>query len=98
MPVLLAHKAEDLHWLREHHNEVTLTAAADRMGVCVDTLKRLLVKEGLRDFPGAKYQVARQRELLTWERPCISCGSREVRPKNWFFCRPCRSSRGYDDE
>lgn len=98
MPVLLAHKPEDLQWLREHHHEVTLTAAAERMHVCVDTLKRLLVKEGLRDFPGAKYTVARQREVVTWERPCISCRSTEKRPKGWYFCRPCRSARGYDDE
>lgn len=98
MPILLAHSEEDLTWLRANHDKVTLTDAAKRMNVCVDTLKRLLVKEGLREFPGAKYQVARLRYQETWDRPCLACGERQTRPRNWFFCRPCRSSRGYDDE
>lgn len=98
MPILLAYKPEDLQWLREHHHEVTLTAAADRLGVCVDTLKRLLVKEGLRSFDGAKYTLARQHTVEMWDRPCMKCRSSERRPKGYYFCRPCRASMGYDDD
>lgn len=98
MPRVVAHQSDDLQWLRENHTNVTLTDAAARMNVCVDTLKRLLVREGLRDFPGAKYQVARLTQTETWDRPCIQCGRRDTRPRNWFFCRPCRSTRGYEDD
>lgn len=98
MPKVVTYGDGDLAWLRENHEHTTLTDAAARMGVCVDTLKRLLVKQGLRDFPGAKYQVARVHQQDTWDRPCISCGRRDPRPRNWYFCRPCRSSRGYEDD
>ena len=49
--------------------------------MCVDTLKRILVREGLRDFEGAKYVVARKVTVAMWERPCMDCKSTELRPK-----------------
>jgi hypothetical protein len=85
-------------WLTEHHAQVTLTEAARRLDVCVDTLKRILVREGLRDFEGAKYVVARKVTVAMWERPCMDCKSTELRPKNWYYCKKCRSDRGYEDE
>lgn len=98
MPKIASYAEDDLLWLRENHDTVTLTHAADRLGVCIDTLKRLLVKEGLRDFPGAKYQVALVHTVQTWDRACLGCRKRELRPKGWFFCRPCRAKLGYEPD
>lgn len=98
MPKVSVHSDGDLQWLRDNHDKVTLTHAAERLGVCVDTLKRLLVREGLRDFPGAKYQVARQLTVPMWDRACLKCRKTEHRPKGWFFCRSCRSVMGYDSD
>ena len=52
MPKVVTVTDDNMNWLREHHDTVTLTEAAERIGVCVDTLKRILVREGLRDFEG----------------------------------------------
>lgn len=98
MPKVVTVTDDNMNWLREHHDTVTLTEAAERIGVCVDTLKRILVREGLRDFEGAKYVVARKETVTTWERPCMDCGCTQPRPKNWYYCKKCRASRGYDDE
>jgi hypothetical protein len=73
---------------------------AERIGCCVDTLKRALMREGIAEYDGAKYQAAIPRFTDMWTRPCLDCGNPEQRPRNWFYCRPCRSKRGYhnDDE
>jgi hypothetical protein len=87
----------DLTWLRENHNTEPYSEMARRIGCCVDTLKRILVREGLQEFDGAKYQVRRDFEEKQWTRPCMSCGDTHKRPKNWFFCKPCRKDMGYED-
>ncbi len=87
----------DLNWLRQNHDSHPYSELAARIGCCVDTLKRILVREGLQEFDGAKYQVRRDFEEKTWTRPCMSCGCQKKRPKNWFFCRPCRKEMGYED-
>ena len=73
MPRVVEITDDNMTWLTEHHAQVTLTEAARRLDVCVDTLKRILVREGLRDFEGAKYVVARKVTLAMWERPCMDC-------------------------
>jgi hypothetical protein len=87
----------DLDWLRANHDSHSYTELARRFGCCVDTLKRILVREGLQEFDGAKYQVRREFDEKLWARPCMCCSSTELRPKNWFFCRPCRKKMGYED-
>ena len=94
MPKVVNVTDDNMKWLREHHDNVTLTEAADRIGVCVDTLKRILVREGLRDFEGAKYVVARKETVATWERPCMDCGCTEQRPKNWYYCKSAEHREG----
>ena len=98
MPRVVEITDDNMTWRTEHHAQVTLTEAARRLDVCVDTLKRILVREGLRDFEGAKYVVARKVTVAMWERPCMDCKSTELRPKNWYYCKKCRSDRGYEDE
>ncbi len=97
LPKVVRVKDTDLNWLRDNHNKHSYTDMAERIGCCVDTLKRILVREGLQEFDGAKYQVRRDFSGKTWVRPCMSCGDTEERPKNWFFCRPCRKKMGYED-
>lgn len=98
MPKVVQISDDNMHWLSQHHANVTLTEAARKLSVCVDTLKRILVREGLRDFEGAKYVVARKETVNMWTRPCMDCGSTELRPKNWYYCRKCRADRGYEDD
>lgn len=89
---------DNMNWLSKHHADVTLTEAAHKLNVCVDTLKRILVREGLRDFEGAKYVVARKVTVAMWNRACMDCGCTKTRPKNWYYCKKCRADRGYEDE
>mgnify|MGYP001224558597 FL=1 len=88
----------NLRWLRENHRKTTYSDMSDRIGVCVDTLKRILVREGLQEFDGAKYQLRRDVGVAMWNRPCLECSNEELRPKNWFYCRTCRKKRGYEEE
>lgn len=97
MPRTVSVSDADLDWLRSNHDVHSYSDMAQRIGCCVDTLKRILVREGLQEFNGAKYQVRRDFEEKTWSRPCMSCGSKELRPKNWFFCKSCRKQMGYED-
>jgi hypothetical protein len=97
MPRLVPLQPQDIDWLRAHHNTIPIKDMADRIGCCIDTLKRILVREGIQDFAGEKYQVRRDFHEKTWRRPCMGCGDEHPRPKNWYFCRDCRKDIGYDD-
>jgi len=87
----------DKDWLRANHTKQSYNSMARHVGVCSDTLKRILVREGLQEFDGAKYACSRDMHVKTWTRPCNSCGSTETRPKNYYFCTSCRRRMGYDD-
>ena len=62
MPRVVPVSDEDKTWLRKNHKDYTYSDMAQRIGCCVDTLKRILVREGLQEFDGAKYQVRRDFE------------------------------------
>ena len=66
-------KDEDRSWLQERHWQETYPDMALRIGCCVDTIKRILVREGLQEFDGAKYQVKRHNHVRQWSRPCLDC-------------------------
>lgn len=89
---------EDRQWLRQHHHHHSYSVLAQRLGCCTDTLKRILAREGLQEFDSAKYAVCPTRHTKTWSRPCMGCGSTKPRPKNHYFCKPCRRGMGYEDE
>ena len=95
MPKQISISDADLIWLRNEHQNHTYSHMAKRVDCCVDTLKRILVREGLQDFDGAKYQVRVKEEY--WSRPCVNCGSKQKRPKLHYFCKPCRRKMGYID-
>jgi hypothetical protein len=68
---------------------------ADHLNVCVDTLKRILVREGIADFSAAKYVIANSEitKTETWHRPCMNCGSTRPRPKWQYTCNACKKNR-----
>ena len=88
-------KKRELNWLRRNHRRVSYTEQAKRIGVSVDTLKRLLVKHGIAEFDGAKYARPPYEDEARWTRPCIKCGSTEDRPRAYYMCSSCRSKNGY---
>ena len=60
---------------------------ADAIGVCVDTLKRILHRNDIVQFEGAKFQTRSGYEM--WDRPCMRCKSQELRPKFQYICDKC---------
>lgn len=98
MPKPIEIDERELNWLKENHRKTTYALMADKIGVCVDTLKRMLVREGLQEFDGAKYQLKRDTDIKMWSRPCLDCLDSTPRPKMWFYCRECRKKRGYEEE
>jgi|AACY02.1.fsa_nt_gi IS30 family transposase len=75
------------------------TSMATSLGVCVDTLKRILQREGLAEFEGAKYAVSmtRSNKKNVWVRPCMKCKDDRPRPKWQYFCDKCRATLDDDD-
>ena len=97
MPKMVHVSDADLNWLKENHYDYSYPDMAQRIGCCVDTLKRILVREGLQEFDGAKYQVRTIDKSKLWTRPCMSCGEEEERPRFWYFCTACRKGMGYTE-
>lgn len=74
-------------------NKYTYRAMADYMGVCTDTLKRILVREGMAEFDGAKYAISPQRDSQkTWAKPCMKCKDTTPRPKWQYICDRCKEN------
>ena len=100
MPRRLIFSQAKMAWLRKNHHRYPLHEISAYMGCCTDTLKRLLMRENLRQFSGERYQVSRAfiEQQSQWMRPCLRCGDRDPRPKGWYMCRVCRRRAGYTDE
>ena len=86
MPKKTRLSAAQLRWLRNNQKE-SFPAQAQRIGVCVDTLKRILVREGIRSFEGAKFVAPIK--VSMWSRPCLVCKKKVKRPKWQFICDRC---------
>ena len=69
-----------------------LPVMAGAVGCHIDTLKRILNREGIAIFEAAKYQSSNRRRTATWNRPCLKCGSTKSRPRMQFICKPCTDS------
>ena len=78
---------DEVAWLKQFHNTYSHKELAERYDVCVDTLKRILMRLNLQYFPGAKYQI--KPSPKKWRRPCLNCGCKRPRPKNQYRCDPC---------
>lgn len=70
----------------------TLKQIADGYGICLDTLRRYLVKLGLADYKSERFQPPRPRPQ-SWKRPCLICKSTKPRPVGQFVCTPCKERR-----
>lgn len=84
---------EQLEYLRKNADR-PCSVLATHIGVCVDTLKRILVRHDIRHFDGAKY-VAARREAY-WSRPCMVCGNTYPRPRNQYRCDACHKEAAPD--
>lgn len=81
----------------------TYKEMASYMEVCTDTLKRILVREGLAEFDGAKYAVApsHKSQMKTWDRDCLKCRKKHTMPKWQYICDKCKQlneSQGIADD
>ena len=79
-------------WLKANYGERTLSSMAREMGCCVDTLKRILVREQIAEFDGAKFALRRGASVKTWRRPCMRCKCTKPRDKNHYLCDRCKKS------
>lgn len=97
MPKKIMLTDEQLSWLRANYRKTSITKIAKRLGVCTDTAKRIMVRYDLAQFPGAKYVKPISTSVANWNRPCLDCGCTKTRPRQWYYCRPCRNRRGYSN-
>tara|TARA_Y100001970_G_scaffold145912_1_gene179143 strand:+ start:18387 stop:18707 length:321 start_codon:yes stop_codon:yes gene_type:complete len=76
------------------------TEMARHLGICVDTVKRILHREGLAEFDGAKYVVAlsSDKHMKMWERPCMKCKCTKPRPKWQYICTKCKEKFSKESE
>jgi len=79
-------------------NNYSYRSMARRFNCCSDTIKRILMREELAVFEGAKY--SQQRQVETWKRPCLKCKAETPRPKWQYVCNDCKSpeNSGVPDE
>ncbi len=94
MPRHISLTDEQLSYLRDNINDCTFTHLARHIGVCVDTLKRILARHNIKQFDGAKY--VPKFKPATWNRPCMKCKSTATRPKWQYICNSCKE-RNHDD-
>ena len=87
-----------VQWLKRNQLRRSYGEQADKLGVSIDTLKRLLHRYGIRKFDGAKYARLPSEDAPRWQRPCIRCGSTEDRPKGYYMCSRCRARAGYSGD
>lgn len=64
-----------------------ITAIAREVGLHPDTVRRILARQGVCTFEGAKYEPTIRTK--TWHRPCLVCRSTAERPKWQFLCSRC---------
>lgn len=69
----------------------SIRSMAAWLSVCTDTAKRILMREGIAEFEGAKFALSASSLEQTWRRPCTTCGSTSPRPKWQYRCDRCKS-------
>lgn len=95
MPKRVPVTDEQYEWLESNHDKVSYDRMAAYVGCCVDTIKRILVRQGLQEFDGAKYVLPRGHDEQMWTRPCICCRDERPRQKGYYMCLGCRAKAGY---
>lgn len=89
MPKKVNISEHTMRWLRKNHDSFTHKELASKVGCCVDTLKRILHREGLQYFEGAKYVATNETPVQKWSRACIRCKDTKPRPKWQYICSGC---------
>lgn len=107
MPARPRETPEQVEWLRTNYSPrpgVTqkehFAFLAAHIGVCPDTVRRILVRHNIASFASEKYLVALPKLAPSkWRRPCIICGDTKSRPKWHYRCKRCTERLGieYDE-
>ncbi len=97
MPKRVPVTEQDLNWLRQNIHELTIKDVANKFDCCIDTAKRILHRNDIMHFDGAKYEKRREHDLKMWSRPCMGCKSTKERPKNLYYCDSCREKLEIDN-
>jgi IS30 family transposase len=98
MPRYTTPTKQQLAWLRANLNRMSYTKMAEELGVCVDTLKRILVRHNIAHFESAKYAQSQRSTVKTWNRPCMNCGCTRTRPKWKYICSPCKEEMDWQED
>jgi len=81
-------------------SDTSYATMAAKVGCCTDTLKRILHRNGIVEFEGAKY--ANKPVPVMWTRPCTRCSDTKPREKWLYFCATCKLENerdgGKDDD
>ena len=97
MPKHASVSPEQVEWLRNNYKKLSYVQMAKEVGVCADTLKRILVRHGIAHFESAKFAVAMSAKVEMWTRPCMNCGDTTPRPKWKYICNKCKSAMDWED-
>ena len=90
---------EQVEYLKQNHLKTSYADMSRKLGVCADTLKRMLVRLELQEFNGAKYH--HRQKPKTWKRPCMKCKCTKPRPINQYICTSCTTGEDinfFEDE
>jgi hypothetical protein len=84
---------EDIENIRSSLDGRNHKELAAQYGVCVDTLRRAMARQGLLNLDAlpAKYIPSSSYSTPLWNRPCSGCGDTNPRPKWVFYCDNCHS-------
>lgn len=84
--------------LRDGEKELTYAEMARTIGYCVDTLKRILMRNQIATYHSEKFAVCYSRKSTTWTRPCMRCKSTKPRPKQKYICDKCKCELNWTDD
>ena len=90
MPRKILITQPQIDWLKRQYGTRPLTHIARDIGCCSDTLKRILMREGLAEFEGAKFIPRKDHAPSLWRRPCMRCKDDTPRAKNLYLGDRCR--------
>lgn len=84
---------EQLDWLRQAVEDNTpVSEMARALGVCTDTLKRILTKHKIKTFEAAKYIPSSLHPTTKKLRKCLCCREEKLLPTHIWICEPCKRS------
>lgn len=69
------------------------THVATYLEVCVDTCKRIVVREGIRHLESVKYHPGNTTNTERWTRRCLSCRDLKTMIRWQYVCNDCKDNQ-----